>query len=195
MVSNCPRCKIVWGVKLSSIKLSWCQFVKLPDFHFGVKLSIVKLFIVILSGVKVSKMSNCPRCQIVQGVKLSGVKFSSDMLPGVKLSYVLYCPESNYPVSNCLVSYCLVSNYLVSNCPKCQIFCHHGRCQIVPCVKLYWCKGVPRRGGNQIWMLKPQVNSIVISIYKTRENRIFEFGVRLNPPHLTWSFTLLVKNR
>ena len=31
----------------------------------------------------------------------------------------------------------------------------------------------------------PQVNNIVIPIYKNREKRIFEFGVRLNPPHLT----------
>ena len=29
----------------------------------------------------------------------------------------------------------------------------------------------------------PQVNSIVIPIYKNREKRIFEFGDRLNPPH------------
>ena len=39
------------------------------------------------------------------------------------------------------------------------------------------------RGGNQIWMLKPQVNFNVIPIYKNREKRIFEFGDRLNPPH------------
>ena len=29
----------------------------------------------------------------------------------------------------------------------------------------------------------PQVNSIVIPIYKNREKRIFGFGNRLNPPH------------
>ena len=28
-----------------------------------------------------------------------------------------------------------------------------------------------------------QVNSIVTPIYKNREKRIFEFGVRLDPPH------------
>jgi len=39
------------------------------------------------------------------------------------------------------------------------------------------------RGGNQIWMLKPQVNFNVIPIYKSREKRIFEFGDRLHPPH------------
>ena len=37
-VSNCPRCQIVRGVKLSGVKLS---------------------------GVKLSAVSNCPRCQIV----------------------------------------------------------------------------------------------------------------------------------
>ena len=38
-----------------------------------------------------------------------------------------------------------------------------------------------------------QVNSIVIPIYKNREKRIFEFGVRLNLPHLTWNFALFTE--
>ena len=49
MVSNCPRCQIVLGVKLSSLP-SWCQIVLLAIM-----------------------VSNCPRCQIVLGVKLSSV--------------------------------------------------------------------------------------------------------------------------
>ena len=54
----------------------WCQIVrgvKLSVFTHGVK----------LSGVKLSVVSNCPRCQIVCGVKLSAVS----NCPGVKLSY------------------------------------------------------------------------------------------------------------
>ena len=53
-VSNCP------GVKLSGVKLSWCQIVR----------------------CQIGLVSNCPRgrnsprCQIVGGVKLSGVKLS-----------------------------------------------------------------------------------------------------------------------
>ena len=47
MVSNCPRCQIVRGVKLSSLH-GRCQIV---------------LFCMMVS--------NCPRCQIVRGVKLS----------------------------------------------------------------------------------------------------------------------------
>ena len=39
------------------------------------------------------------------------------------------------------------------------------------------------RGGTKSWIWKTQVNSIVIPIYKNREKRIFEFGVRLDPPH------------
>ena len=34
----------------------------------------------------------------------------------------------------------------------------------------------------------PQVNSIVIPIYKNGGKRIFEFGDRLNPPHCTPKF-------
>ena len=49
MVSNCPRCQIVLGVKLSSLP-SWCQIVLLAIM-----------------------VSNCPKCQMVLGVKLSAV--------------------------------------------------------------------------------------------------------------------------
>ena len=49
MVSNCPRCQIVRGVKLSSLP-SWCQIVLLAIM-----------------------VSNCPKCQMVLGVKLSAV--------------------------------------------------------------------------------------------------------------------------
>ena len=49
MVSNCPRCQIVLGVKLSSLP-SWCQIVLLAIM-----------------------VSNCPKCHIVLGVKLSAV--------------------------------------------------------------------------------------------------------------------------
>ena len=49
MVSNCPRCQIVRGVKLSSLH-GRCQIV---------------LFCMMVS--------NCPKCQIVLGVKLSAV--------------------------------------------------------------------------------------------------------------------------
>ena len=49
MVSNCPRCQIVLGVKLSSLP-SWCQIVLLAIM-----------------------VSNCPKCQMVLGVKLSVV--------------------------------------------------------------------------------------------------------------------------
>ena len=35
---------------------------------------------------------------------------------------------------------------------------------------------------------QPQVNSIVIPIYKNGEKRIFDHWVHLNPPHLRWSF-------
>ena len=38
-------------------------------------------------------------------------------------------------------------------------------------------------GGTKSWIWKTQVNSIVTPIYKNREKRFFEFGVRLDPPH------------
>ena len=38
------------------------------------------------------------------------------------------------------------------------------------------------RGGTKSWILKPQVNFNVTPIYKNWGKRIFEFGVRLNPP-------------
>ena len=46
MVSNCPKCQIALGVKLSSLP-SWCQIVLLAIM-----------------------VSNCLKCQIVLGVKL-----------------------------------------------------------------------------------------------------------------------------
>ena len=57
MVSNCPRCQIVRGVKLSSPH-GRCQIV---------------LFCMMVS--------NCPRCQIVCGVKLSHHPELVAMLP------------------------------------------------------------------------------------------------------------------
>ena len=61
----------------------------------------------------------------------------------------------------------------------------------VGCGRLKVCGGCVRiealedddRGGNQMWMLLPQVNFDVIPIYKNGGKRIFEFGDRLNPPH------------
>ena len=67
MVSNCPRCQIVLGVKLSVVSnCPRCQIVR------GVKLSECQ----IVRGVKLSEcqivlVSNFPWCQIVRGVKLS----------------------------------------------------------------------------------------------------------------------------
>ena len=58
MVSNCPRCQIVLGVKLSSLP-SWCQIVLLAIMVSN----CLKCQIVL--GVKLSAVSNCPRCQIV----------------------------------------------------------------------------------------------------------------------------------
>ena len=59
------------------------------------------------------------------------------------------------------------------------------------CRQLSWSSEIPLwrrtqfsgRGGNQMWMLLPQVNFDVILIYKNGGKRIFEFGGRLNPPH------------
>ena len=45
-----------------------------------------------------------------------------------------------------------------------------------------------RRGGNKIWIFKPQVNFDVIPTYKHGGKWFFEFGGHLNPPHLRWSF-------
>ena len=44
------------------------------------------------------------------------------------------------------------------------------------------------RGGNQIWIFKPQVNFDVIPTYKHGGKIIFRFWDHLNPPHLRWSF-------
>ena len=44
------------------------------------------------------------------------------------------------------------------------------------------------RGGTKSWILKPQVNFNVTPIYKNWGKRIFEFGVRLNPPHWPSNF-------
>ena len=63
MVSNCPRCQIVLGVKLSSLH-GRCQIV---------------LFCMMVS--------NCPRCQIVLGVKLSSLHGRCQIVLGVKLSH------------------------------------------------------------------------------------------------------------
>ena len=68
MVSNCPRCQIVRGVKLSSLH-GWCQIV---------------LFCIMVS--------NCPRCQIVLCVKLSSLHGRCQIVLGVKLSAVSNCP-------------------------------------------------------------------------------------------------------
>ena len=46
----------------------------------------------------------------------------------------------------------------------------------------------PSRGGNKIWIFKPQVNFDVIPTYKHGGKWFFEFGGHLNPPHLRWSF-------
>ena len=46
----------------------------------------------------------------------------------------------------------------------------------------------PTRGGNKIWIFKPQVNFDVIPTYKHGGKWFFEFGGHLNPPHLRWSF-------
>ena len=75
MVSNCPRCQIVRGVKLSSLH-GRCQIV---------------LFCMMVS--------NCPRCQIVRGVKLSSLHGRCQIVLGVKLSAVSNCPiTENFPV-------------------------------------------------------------------------------------------------
>ena len=71
-MSNCPRCQIVLGVKLSS----WhgrCQIV---------------LFCMMVS--------NCPRCQIVLGVKLSSLHGWCQIVLGVKLSSVSNCPITHF---------------------------------------------------------------------------------------------------
>ena len=60
MVSNCPRCQIVLGVKLSSV--SNC-----PLCLQRVKLSNLPLWCQIVRSVKLSQVSNYPRCQIVLG--------------------------------------------------------------------------------------------------------------------------------
>ena len=62
MVSNCPRCQIVRGVKLSSLH-GRCQIVL---FCMMVS-NCPRCQIVLLAW----SVSNCPRCQIVCGVKLS----------------------------------------------------------------------------------------------------------------------------
>ena len=72
MVSNCPRCQIVRGVKLSSLH-GRCQIV---------------LFCMMVS--------NCPRCQIVRGVKLSSLHGRCQIVLGVKLSAVSNCPITTF---------------------------------------------------------------------------------------------------
>ena len=69
MVSNCPRCQIVRGVKLSSLH-GRCQIV---------------LFCMMVS--------NCPRCQIVLGVKLSSLHGRCQIVLGVKLSHHRQLPD------------------------------------------------------------------------------------------------------
>ena len=50
------------------------------------------------------------------------------------------------------------------------------------------CLSTYSRGGNKIWIFKPQVNFDVIPTYKHGGKWFFEFGGHLNPPHLRWSF-------
>ena len=57
-----------------------------------------------------------------------------------------------------------------------------------------WIGGGDHRDKN-ILFESIQVNSIVIPIYKTRGKRIFDFGVHLNPPHLTWNLGFLAQKR
>ena len=45
-----------------------------------------------------------------------------------------------------------------------------------------WTRGGDLQDKSQLFD-GSQVNSIVTPIYKDREKRIFEFGVRLDPPH------------
>ena len=65
MVSNCPRCQIVRGVKLSSLH-GRCQIV---------------LFAIMVS--------NCPKCQMVLGVKLSAVSNGPRIL-NIKSQLILF---------------------------------------------------------------------------------------------------------
>ena len=102
MVSNCPRCQIVWCVKLSGVKLSAvsnCPFLQVmsncPGFKLsGVKLSWSKIVrgvkLSVFAGVKFSTVSNCPRCQIIW----------CQIGCGVKLSTVSSCPFMQV-LSNC----------------------------------------------------------------------------------------------
>ena len=66
LVSNCLQCQIVRGVKLYSVKLSWCQIVLMSNY------------------LPTWAVSNCPRCQIVLGpsfgranVILCGLSYNS----------------------------------------------------------------------------------------------------------------------
>ena len=61
-----------------------------------------------------------------------------------------------------------------------MVFC--GYCQLVVGIFPFSWAGTLARGGTKSWILKPQVNFNVTPIYKNWGKRIFEFGVRLNPP-------------
>ena len=74
MVSNCPRCQIVLGVKLSSLP-SWCQIVLLAIM-----------------------VSNCPKCQMVLGVKLSAVSNGPRIL-NIKSQLILFLSITGLGVS------------------------------------------------------------------------------------------------
>ena len=53
LVSNCPKCQIVHGVKLSGVKLSWCQIVKMGGVKLSTNMGGVKLS-ANMGGVKLS---------------------------------------------------------------------------------------------------------------------------------------------
>ena len=75
VVSNCPRCQIVRGVKLSSLP-SWCQIVLLAIM-----------------------VSNCPKCQMVLGVKLSAVSNGPRIVCFVQ--WILFMNVFGYPLYSC----------------------------------------------------------------------------------------------
>ena len=97
MLTAFVRCQIV-----RRVKFFWCHIIL-----SGVKLSVVsnclwcqivrgvKLsWCQIVCGVKLSVVSNCPGVKL-SGVKLSSVKLSSVKFSGVKLSVVSNCPGIN----------------------------------------------------------------------------------------------------
>ena len=81
----------------------------------------------IYDGVKLSSVSNCPRCQIV--LPAWSVSNCPILHDGVKLSSVSNCPR-------CQI---VLLAWSVSNCPRCQIV--HG-------VKLSHHRGELRRGNQ-----------------------------------------------